>query len=145
MPQMLHVLNAATLGIHACCLLAAAPENQRLTSQNMAEILHGSANHIAKIMQLLTRAGILHSIRGPGGGFTLACDPEKTSILEIFEVIEGPILEKHCMLRVPACNPSEPCVMGSLVQEVQDMVRKRFSETTLGDMARFLNSQILPA
>ena len=144
MPQMLHVLNAATLGIHACCLLAAAPDNQHLTSKDMAETLNGSANHISKILQILTRAGILRSIRGPSGGFVLACDPEKTSILEVFEAIEGPILKKRCMLRVPVCKPSEPCVMGSLVEDVQEMVRERFAGTTLGDMARFLNSQTLP-
>lgn len=137
---MLHVSDAASMGIHACSLLAAAPGTKCLTSQEMAEALHGSANHMAKILQRLTRAGIVRSIRGPHGGFTLACDPEKTSILEVFEAIEGPILEEHCMLRIPVCTPSKLCIMGRLVQDVQEMVRRRFSETTLGDMARFLNS-----
>ncbi len=140
MSQMLHVSDAASMGIHACSLLAAVPENQSLTSQDMAITLHGSANHMAKILQRLTRAGIVRSIRGPRGGFALACDPEKTSVLEVFEAIEGPIREEHCMLRIPVCQPGKICIMGRLVQDVQEMVRQRFSSTTLGDMARFLNS-----
>ncbi len=140
MPQMLHVSDAASMGIHACSLLAAAPGDQSLTSQDMAETLHGSANHMSKILQRLSRAGIVRSIRGPNGGFMLDCDPEETSILQVFEAIEGPIREEHCMLRIPICDPSKLCIMGRLVQDVQDLVRKRFSETTLGDMARFLNS-----
>ena len=139
MPQMLHVSDAASMGIHACSLLAAEPENQSLTSQDMAATLHGSANHMAKILQRLTRAGIVRSIRGPHGGFALACDPEKTSILDVFAAIEGPIREEHCMLRIPVCSPEKLCIMGHLVQDVQEMVRQRFSRTTLGDMARFLN------
>ena len=140
MSQLLHVSDAASMGIHACSLLAAAPGNQSLTSQEMAETLHGSANHMAKILQRLTRAGIVRSIRGPNGGFNLNCDPEKTTVLEVFEAIEGPILKEHCMLRIPVCTPDKLCIMGRLVQDVQEMVRRRFSETTLGDMARFLNS-----
>lgn len=140
MPQMLHVSDAAGMGIHACSLLAAAPENQSLTSQSMAETLHGSANHMAKILQRLTKAGIVSSTRGPNGGFTLACDPKKTSVLDVFEAIEGPIREEHCMLKIPVCSPSKTCIMGCLVRDVQDMVRRRFAETTLEDMARFLNS-----
>ena len=140
MPQMLHVSDAASIGIHACSLLAAEPEGGSLTSQDMAETLKGSANHMAKILQRLSKAGLVRSIRGPNGGFILDCDPEKTSILEVFEAIEGPIREEHCMLKIPICDPSRLCIMGRLVQDVQDLVRQRFSETTLGDMARFLNS-----
>jgi len=140
MPQMLHVSDAASMGIHACALLAAVPENQSLTSQDMARTLHGSANHMAKILQRLTRSGLVRGTRGPNGGFALACDPETTSILEVFEAIEGPLRHEHCMLRIPLCSPSKQCIMGRLVQDVQDLVRDRFSRTTLGDMARFLNS-----
>jgi Rrf2 family protein len=139
MPQMLHVSDAASMGIHACSLLAAVPEDQSLTIQDMAETLHGSANHMAKILQRLTRSGIVRSIRGPNGGFALDCDPDKTSILDVFSAIEGPIRSERCMLRIPVCSPDRLCIMGRLVQDVQDMVRQRFSETTLGDMARFLD------
>lgn len=139
MPQMLHVSDAASLGIHACCLMAARPKGESLTSQEMSDTLHGSANHIAKIMQRLVKAGLIRSVRGPKGGFSLACDPEMTSILEVFEAIEGPIREEHCLLRFPICPSEKLCIMGRLVQDVQTMVRNKFSETSLGDMARFLN------
>ena len=139
MPQMLHVSDAASMGIHACSLLAALPPEKALTSQEMAETLHGSANHMSKILQRLSRAGLVDSTRGPNGGFRLSCDAETTSVLQVFEAIEGPIREEHCMLRIPLCSPARQCIMGRLVQDVQEMVRDRFSKTTLGDMARFIN------
>jgi len=45
--------------------------------------------YLLKILQLLVRANILRSKRGPRGGFYLAKSPENTSLLDVIEAIEG--------------------------------------------------------
>ena len=58
---------------YALRVLAALPDdgNYYLTSQ-MAEQLRLPGPYLSKVLQILTRAGMLVSVRGPGGGFRLA-------------------------------------------------------------------------
>ena len=50
--------------------------------------------YLSKIMQYLVKAGILKSKRGPRGGFSLAKKAEDISILDIYEAIEGTLVNK---------------------------------------------------
>jgi len=58
---------------------------------------------LAKIFQCLARSGLVHSVRGTGGGFSLARKPEEISVLEIIEAIEGPIALQRCLEMKPDC------------------------------------------
>jgi Rrf2 family protein len=51
------------------------------------------ARYLEQIFQRLRRAGLVHSKRGPGGGYTLARPPEEISLKEIVEALEGPLSE----------------------------------------------------
>ena len=47
--------------------------------------------YLLKIMQSLVRANILHSKRGPRGGFSLARPLTKITMLDVIEGVEGPL------------------------------------------------------
>ena len=49
--------------------------------------------YLLKILHQLTRCGILESIRGPSGGFCLNRKPEAINLLDVIEVIDGPLNE----------------------------------------------------
>jgi Rrf2 family protein len=49
------------------------------------------ARYLEQIFQHLRRAGLVHSKRGPGGGYRLARPPEQISLREIVEAVEGPL------------------------------------------------------
>lgn len=46
---------------------------------------------LIKVLGTLARAGVLHSIKGPHGGFRLARPANKITLLEIVEAMDGPI------------------------------------------------------
>lgn len=48
-----------------------------------------SRHHVAKVLQRLAQTGLIASKRGPGGGFYLKAKPERISLLDIYESIEG--------------------------------------------------------
>ena len=50
------------------------------------------SEYLGQIMVLLNRAGLVHGSRGPGGGYILARPPEKISVKEVIEVLEGPFV-----------------------------------------------------
>ena len=70
MSSVLKISDAATLALHTAVLLADRTEGP-LTTKEIALTFGISEAHLAKVLQRLAKAGIVHSGRGPKGGFLL--------------------------------------------------------------------------
>lgn len=134
MNQPLRVSESAALAIHTMSLLARHP-TQRLGASEIANALDASVHTQAKVMQRLVRAGLLRAARGPGGGFQLAQPATETSVLAIFEAVDGPIKQPGCLMGHGPCKDSH-CLLGGLVHDVHDLVRDRFAATSLADLSK---------
>ncbi len=60
-------------------------------SQNVSREYDIPLEYLLKILQQLVRANVLRSKRGPRGGFSLAKAPNKITMLEIIEAVDGPL------------------------------------------------------
>jgi Rrf2 family protein len=135
MAHLLHVSEAASLGIHAMALLAES-QLQTVSARTLAHRLNASEAHLAKVLQRLTKAGLLKSLRGPSGGFSLRGNPSDISLLRIYEAIEGHLEDNTCLFERPICNGTR-CIFGGLLGSISKQVRDYLAATTL---ARFSNS-----
>ena len=71
-------------------VLAALPADGLLSAASLAE-LHGvSTSYLLKHLQVLSGAGIVHTVPGPRGGYQLAKSPGDISLLDIVLAVEGP-------------------------------------------------------
>jgi len=134
MAQVVAVTEAAAIGIHAVLLLAMHP-GEAWTAGAIAENLQVSENHCVKIMQRLVHGGIAAAVRGPKGGFHLAADPEKLTLLQVYELIDGPMVDKHCLFQVEKC-PAAQCMFGSLTGQINRLVREFLQNHTVSAMLR---------
>lgn len=76
-------------GLHCVNVLAALPPGATLPTRALAE-LHGlSETYLSKHLQALANAHIIESIPGPKGGYRLMRSPEKITLLEVVEAIDG--------------------------------------------------------
>lgn len=75
--------------IHCCSLLANLPEESALPVGAMAEFFEVPQAYLAKHLQHLSRAELVETQRGPGGGYRLARPPAKISLLDVVFAIEG--------------------------------------------------------
>ncbi len=91
---------------------------------------------LAKIFQSLVKSGIVKSTRGSGGGFTLAKAPNKISVLEVIEAIEGKIAFQRCQQEEPDCEHVGGCALCGLLGEAQASLKEVFSKTTLADLLK---------
>jgi Rrf2 family transcriptional regulator, nitric oxide-sensitive transcriptional repressor len=66
----------------------AAQHGQARTAQQIAEVTRVPAGYMAKVMQGLTRAGLVHSQRGLHGGFTLARPPAELTVFDVIQAVE---------------------------------------------------------
>ena len=90
---------------------------------------------LSKIFQNLVKGGLVRSVRGAGGGFSLVRRPEEITVLEVIEVIEGKIAFQRCLQEVPDCEHIGGCALCGLFEQAQDRVKEVFSRTTLADLA----------
>lgn len=82
-------LNKSTLiALHAVVTLGAAPEKV-FSASAIAKRYRVSEHHVAKVLQRLVRANLVESIRGLNGGFKIARDPKKITMLEVVELFES--------------------------------------------------------
>jgi len=130
---------AATLALHATAILAGS-EGTPVTVADMADGLSASEAHLAKVLQRLTKAGIVSGTRGPGGGFTLTKPPESVSLRKVYEAIEGRLSVERCMVGSPVCDKKE-CPLGSLFARLSDDVLETLGATTLSDIELPLNGR----
>ena len=78
-------------GLLAVGYIAQHKDKKIILSNTISEKYNIPLEYLLKIMQQLVRAGVLRSKRGPRGGFSLAKSPNKITMLEIVEAVEGPL------------------------------------------------------
>ncbi len=133
MTQLVNISGAVSLALHTMALLA-MQRRQRLTNQEIAEMLGASGHHLAKVMQRLAKAELVDSVSGPCGGFTLKKPAKETSLLAVYEAIEGPLVRRGCLLSEPICRGS-CCVLGEVLDSIHRQLQDYLENTTLAELA----------
>jgi len=91
----------------------------------------------AKILQLLTKAGLLDSARGPGGGFRIVSD-KNINLHQIVEAVDGNDLVEGCVLGFRRCSETHPCPVHHRFSPVRDYLAVTLSTTSLGEIQQLM-------
>jgi Rrf2 family protein len=71
--------------------IAAAKQPTPLASHEIAQAHRIPERFLLKVLKPLVSAGLLHSVKGPRGGYRLAKPAREISMLEVIEAVDGPI------------------------------------------------------
>lgn len=132
--QMMYFSRAALLAVGAMAYMDKI--GGTIPSTIIAAELEVSREHLGKVLQQLTRSGLLHSRRGPKGGYSIRRDPEKTSLLEIISAIDGPLKSKVCVATGRKCPISGYCRFHSLAQTVRELWETQLASITVAEIGR---------
>jgi Rrf2 family protein len=135
-PTWIRISDAASLGLHAMALLAAA--RRRMPARAIARALGVSQAHLAKVLGRLERAGLVRGARGPAGGFVIARPPDRIALAAVYEAIEGRLAARTCLLPRPSCRGA--CLFGGLIEALDRQVEAHLARTTLADVSRAFRS-----
>ena len=130
---MLKLSEAASLALHTMVYLAALPD-QHVSAREIAGDLNVSEAHLSKVLQRLAREGLVDSVRGPKGGFSLSGQQVDVSLLDIYESIEGKMHDRHCFRTTKVCE-GKTCIFGDLLGDLSSQVREYLSQTKLPELA----------
>ncbi len=86
----------------------------------------------AKILQKLVKTGLLESLKGPTGGFSvsqLRCSEIKLS--DIVKAIDGDSIMNGCALGFSECNDLKPCAIHNKYKVVREGLKEMLEQTSL--------------
>ena len=124
----------AIYALNAVMYLAEAGAGTPQRVDDIASALDVPRNYLSKILNGLARSGVLHSTRGPGGGFALAADPSGLSLADVIRPFDDIADDASCLLRRERCNESSPCAAHARWKSVSSSVKTFMLNTTIQDM-----------
>ncbi len=132
MGQALRISEAASIAMHALILLT-EKRGESVSNSRIAEAFNVSANHSSKVMQRLLKAGFVSAVRGPRGGYTLAVDPDRVFLLDIYRTVDGEPDTFGCLFgRGEHCS-LDKCLFSELLSDTEKLIQKHLGSVTLTD------------
>ena len=92
-----------------------------------------SLSYLEQLFAKLRRSGLVDSVRGPGGGYNLAMEPNKISVAEIIVAINENIDATRCGGE-KNCHGDETCLTHQLWEDLSIRIHEFLSGITLGDL-----------
>lgn len=100
---------------------------------------------VQKLLKILARGDLVHSLRGAEGGYALSRPPEQISAAEIVDVLEGPLSITECSMTDSQCELEQGCPVGDAWQKINRTIRSALDTVTLADLAHPPHEFPLPA
>lgn len=123
-------------GLRALVELAAIQEESPVLLDTIANRQGISRKYLDSIFSRLKAAGIVHSTRGAGGGFTLRSDPSEVTVADVYTSIEGPLKLVACLEGSEKCPSGRTCATVELWEGLSQVMVDYLSEVTLEDLVR---------
>jgi Rrf2 family protein len=123
---------AARVMIH----LAGLPPGTRASRSALAEAAECPEQFLSKVLQSLTRAGLVISHRGNTGGFELPEVHRHASLLQVVEAIEGPMRLNVCLSSNSSCSRQAWCPAHPVWEKAQRAMVDVLANAFIGDMSQ---------
>ena len=139
---MLRLTKKADYGLMALKFLAEQPGHASVTpggsesrsAKDIAEAYHIPPPLLAKILQTLTRAGLLTSHAGTNGGYALARPATDISAFEVIRAIDGPLFITSCITIHGTCDLAGTCTIKEPLRKVNDSIKELLSGIKVSDL-----------
>src|SRR3954470_1568368 len=131
----MQITRQADYAVRAVLYLAQHGQTGRLTTAKIGREQHIPLTFLAKIVSQLSTAGIMRTTRGSHGGVELGFPPAEISLLDIVEVIDGPVILNDCVLDRSLCPLGEKCAVHMVWCNAQAELVDRLMRTTFAALA----------
>jgi Rrf2 family protein len=115
--------------------LAEHPETPALSAKDVADAYGIPAQLLAKILQRLTKTGLLRSHAGMNGGYALARDPRQISAFEVIHAIDGPLFLTSCTKGAKSCDLTPNCTIKEPLARVNETIIGVLKSISIHDLA----------
>jgi Rrf2 family protein len=122
--------------IKAVIYLASRKEEGRFGIREIASFIEASEHTVGKILQTMARENIIHSAKGPTGGFYITMAQMSQPLLKIVEAIDGKDVFRQCGLGLSRCSSTHPCPIHDQYKLVRDQFEKMCMDNKISDLCK---------
>jgi len=105
-----------------------------LPAEEIAGAIGAPANYLSKTLNTLAKAGVLASVAGRQGGFSLAVPPYRLTLARIVTVFDQPSPPGRCLLGDRPCDPVTPCSAHRRWTAISHSYLGALQTTTIADL-----------
>jgi len=121
-------------GARAMLDIAINYEKGPVSVKSIADRQGISVKYMEQLISLLKVSGLIRSVRGAGGGYTLSKDVHQINLSDIINALEGSMFPVDCVDNPELCNRAEKCVTYEIWKDIQDTINNILESLTLADM-----------
>lgn len=127
-------------GLKAMILLAREQGHGPILIGDLAEQEAIPKKFLENILLALKHRGLVHSRKGPHGGYQLSRDADRISVGEIIRALDGPLALVSCVSQTAyapceECVTEKDCAVRRVFQQVRDETARILDGTTLAQAA----------
>ena len=131
----MQLTRAADYAVRVMIHMAGLPPGSRLPLGTLAAAVAVPDSFLSKVLQTLTRAGLLISRRGTDGGFELAPGTTEVTLLDVVQAVDGPVQLNVCLRNDGACERMGSCTAHPVWQRAQTAMLAVLGAAKIGDLA----------
>jgi Rrf2 family transcriptional regulator, iron-sulfur cluster assembly transcription factor len=118
------------------CTLLLAAEHGSVSAKEIARRMRIPAPFVSKILQKLSQAGMVSSVRGARGGFALTSDAASTTLLDIVVAVQGRVATNSCAVNERRCSLSRTCAAHPVWVELRTVIEERLRNENLAGLVQ---------
>lgn len=122
--------------LQAVLYLALKPAGQMTSIKELTRALKIPYHFLGKILQDLTRKGLLASHKGPTGGFSLDMPAKDITLFHIVDAIDGADFTRTCVLGFPECSGKNPCAAHEQWAGLREGIYQMLVGRNIAEMAK---------
>lgn len=138
---MLRFTREAEYGLLAMAYIATRPTGELAYRKEIAEHHNIPREFLAKVLQKLSRRGLIKSFRGIRGGYLLARVPAEISVADVVSAVDGPLALVECARQDGSCPQIEICGFRSVLWGLQDDILGMLQRITVKDLSGRLQDE----
>ncbi len=116
--------------------------DNKLSLTEIAQAIDSPPSFTAKILQLLTKENcVIHSVRGPNGGFYITEKNKLLPLKKILEAVNENDLFEKCILGLKKCSETNPCPLHFQYKPVKQELIHLFQTNTILELSEKADSE----
>src|SRR5215468_6313194 len=131
--EFMRLTRASSYALHAVAFMAAQKQNRPVASHHIAKARGIPERFLLKVLKPLVSARLLHSVKGPNGGYRLAKPASEITLLEVIEAVDGPIRGQ-----APLSNGDNPAPLDrkleTICSQAADQVRAQLQKVRVSEL-----------
>ena len=117
-------------------LILAQHTGQVMRTDDIAHAIGAPTFITGKTLQQLVKKSLLHSVKGPNGGFVMKEGKDAITLMEVVRACDGDQVFTSCFIGLDKCNSMQPCPLHEEFAKVRKRIMRLLSRQTVRQMAR---------